>query len=41
MYKLGLEKADEPEIKYPTLTGSWIDPAKAFNCVDHNKLENF
>ena len=51
MYKLGLEKAEEPEIKLPTLVGSWrkqgkntyfcfIDYAKAFDCVDHNKLEN-
>ena len=23
MYKLGLEKAEEPEIKLPTFTGSW------------------
>ena len=23
MYKLGLEKADEPEIKLPTSVGSW------------------
>ena len=53
MYKLGLEKADKPEIKLPTSTGSrkkqefqkniyfcFIDYAKAFDCVDHNKLEN-
>ena len=51
MFKLVLEKADEPEIKLPTSTGSWkkkefqktiyfcfIDYAKAFDCVDHNKL---
>ena len=52
MFKLGLEKAEEPEIKLPTSTGSWkkarefqkniyfcfIDYAKAFDCVDHNKL---
>ena len=52
MYKLGLEKAEEPEIKLPTSTGSskkakelkkniyfcFIDYAKAFECVDHNKL---
>ena len=52
MYKLDLEKAEEPKIKLPTSTGSWkkqessrkhiyfcfIDSAKAFNCVDHNKL---
>ena len=23
MYKLGFEKAEEPEIKLPTLVGSW------------------
>ena len=23
MYKLGLEKAEEPEIKLPTIVGSW------------------
>ena len=52
MFKLVLEKAEEPEIKLPTSTGSWkkakefqyniyfcfIDYAKAFDCVDHNKL---
>ena len=32
MFKLDLEKAEEPEIKLPTAT--------AFDCVDHNKLEN-
>ena len=53
MFKLVLEKADEPEIKLPTSTGSskkqelqkniyfcFIDYVKAFDCVDHNKLEN-
>ena len=53
MFKLALEKAEEPEIKLPTSTGSekarelqkniyfcFIDYAKAFDCVDHNKLEN-
>ena len=54
MYKLGLEKAEEPEIKLPTSIGlskkqessgkniyfSFIDYAKTFHCVDHNKLEN-
>ena len=53
MFKLVLEKAEEPEFKLPTSTGSWkkqefqkdiyfcfIDYAKAFDCVDHNKLEN-
>ena len=54
MFKLVLEKAEEPEIKLPTSVGSlkkeesqkniyfcFIDYAKAFDCVDHNKLENF
>ena len=55
MFKLVLEKAEEPEIKLPTSTGSWkkqessrkniyfcfIDYAKAFDCVDHNKLGKF
>ena len=54
MFKLVLEKAEEPDIKLPTSTGSskkqesskeniyfcFIDYAKAFDCVDHNKLEN-
>ena len=51
MFNLVLEKAEEPQIKLPTSTGSWkkqdgsrktsicfIDYAKAFDCVDHNKL---
>ena len=52
MFKLVLEKAEEPQIKLPTPSGSWkkqessrkniyfcfIDYAKAFDCVDHNKL---
>ena len=52
MFKLVLEKTEEPEIKLPTSTGSskkqdssrkniyfcFIDYAKAFDCVDHNKL---
>ena len=52
MFKLVLEKAEEPEIKLPTSTGSlkkqessrkniyfcFIDYAKAFDCVGHNKL---
>ena len=48
MFKLVLEKAEEPEIKLPTSAGSWkkqessifllYDYAKAFDCVDHNKL---
>ena len=53
MFKLDLEKTEEPEIKLPTSAGSlkkqefqkniyfcFIDYAKAFDCVDHNKLEN-
>ena len=52
MFKLVLEKAEEPEIKLPTSAGimqkarefqkniyfCFIDCAKAFDCVDHNKL---
>ena len=52
MFKLVLEKAEEPEIKLPTSAGSlkkqessrkniyfcFIDCAKAFDCVDQNKL---
>ena len=51
MFKLVLEKAEDPEIKLPTSSGSWkkqesfrktsisaFDYAKAFDCVDHNKL---
>ena len=52
MFKLILEKAEEPETKLPTSAGSWkkqessrkniyfcfIDHAKVFDCVDHNKL---
>ena len=49
MFKLDLEKAEEPEIKLPTSAGSlkkqekniyfcFIDYAKAFDCVDHNTL---
>ena len=50
MFKPDLEKAEEPEIKLPTSAGSFkkqensrknicfIDYAKAFDCVDHNKL---
>ena len=47
MYKLGLEKAEKPEIKLPTFIGSkarefqknfcFIDYTKAFDCVGHNK----
>ena len=52
MFKLDLEKAEEPEIKLPKSVGSWkqqersrkniylsfIDYARASDCVDHNKL---
>ena len=52
MFKLVLEKAEEPEIELPTSVGSskkqesyikniylcFFDYAKAFDCVDHNKL---
>ena len=52
MFKLVLEKAEEPEIKLPTSAGSskkqessrkniyfcFIEYAKAFDCVHHNKL---
>ena len=49
MSKLYLQKAKEPEIKLSTSIGSlkkqdrniyfcFIDYAKAFACVDHNKL---
>ena len=45
IFKLDLEKAEEPEIKLPTSAGSlkniyfcFIDYAQAFDCVDHNKL---
>ena len=52
MFKLVLEKAEEPEIKLPTSAGSskkpessrkniyfcYIDYAKAFDCMEHNKL---
>ena len=52
LFKLVLEKAEEPEIKLPTSAGSlkkqassrkittfvFFDYAKAFDCVDHNKL---
>ena len=49
MYKMDLEKAEEPEIKLPTFIGSWrkqdfqkniwlADYAEAFDWVNHNKL---
>ncbi|KAF7243638.1 hypothetical protein EYD10_10057 [Varanus komodoensis] len=48
-YRQGFEEAEELEIKWPTYIGSWRKPekniyfcftdyAKAFDCVDHNKL---
>ena len=55
MFNLDLEKAEEPEIKLPTSSGSYkkarefqksiyfcfINYAKAFDCVDHNKYKKF
>ena len=51
MFKLDLEKAEEPEFKLPNpldhrkskripekYLPRFIDYAKAFDCVDHNKL---
>ena len=49
MYKLGTEKAEEPEIKLPKYVRSekakefqenicFIDYAKAFHCVNYIKL---
>ena len=52
MFRQYLEKAEEPEIKLPTSSGSlkkatefqenisfwFIGYAKAFDCMDHNKL---
>ena len=52
MFRLDLEKPEEPELKLPASIGAskkqvkknnyfcFIDYAKAFDCVDHNKLEN-
>ena len=49
MGKLGFEEAREAELKLPRLVGSWrkknvyfyfINYAKDFDCVGHNKLEN-
>ena len=51
MFKLGLEKAEEPDIKLPTFAGSFlfefqrniylcfIHYTKAFDCVEHDKLQ--
>ena len=52
MYKLDVEKVEEPEIKMPTFIEKtrefqkniyfcFIDYTKAFDCVDHNKLWKF
>ena len=54
MFKLVLEKTEEPEIKanirwimekarefQKNIYFCFIDYVKAFDCVDHNKLENF
>ena len=50
MFKLDLEKAEEPEIKLPKIEKQensrkikntyfyFIDYTKAFDCVNHNKL---
>ena len=50
MFKLDFKKAEEPKIKLPTSiesskkqessrkTSTSIDYAKAFDCLDHNKL---
>ena len=50
MFRLDLEKPEEPELKLPASIGAskkqvkknnyfcFIDYAKAFDCVDHNKL---
>ena len=52
MFKLVLEKAEEPEIAnirwimekarefQKNIYFCFIDYARAFDCVDHNKLEN-
>ena len=55
MFKLDLEKAEDPEIKWSTSIDHWIiektrefqkniyfcfiDYVKAFDCVDHSKLQ--
>ena len=50
MFKLGLGKAEEPEIRLPTFVGPFLYEfqkniylrfthyTKAFDCMDHNKL---
>ena len=52
MYKLDLEKAEKPQIAnirwiiekarefQKNICFCFIDYAKAYDCVDHNKLEN-
>ena len=54
MFKLVLEKTEEPKIKLPTSAGSskkqesfrqtsisaLLTMPRAFDCVDHKKLEN-
>ena len=51
MFKLDLDKTEEPEIKLPISDGSakkqefqknicFNDYDRAFDCMDHNKLEN-
>ena len=52
LYKLGLEKADKPEIKLPTFIGSWREQGrsrktstfasltKAFDCWSEQTMEN-
>ena len=50
MFNLDFKKAEEPEIKLPTSMDhrkskrvpekNLTQYAKAFDCVDHNKLEN-
>ena len=53
MYKLDLEKVEQPKIKLPTSVGSqrrefqkniyfcFVDYTKVSDCIDHNKLETF
>ena len=49
MFKLDLEKAEEPEISWiiekvrefqKNIYFCFIDYAEVFDCVDHNNLEN-
>ena len=49
MFKLVTEKAEEPEIKLPTSSGSWKKQESSrkniyfcfIDCVDHNKLKDY